>query len=84
MDFPEFANFESSYSASISRVGGRDNNRRQRERQNAQRSLHYRAGNKKTVHCESHSRHEMSKVKEPLEGSDIWLVRAQIYYVFIN
>lgn len=46
---------------------GRNKNRQRRERQNAECNRDYGAGNRKTLHRESHSRHEMSKVKESSE-----------------
>lgn len=41
------------------------------KRQNAEHNLDYGAGIRKTVHCESHGRHEMSKVTESLQVSNV-------------
>lgn len=75
VDFTELAKSKTSYSASLSGVGGSKGGAvilGRVERENAQHNGGgYSAGIRKTVHCESHSRHEMSKVTESWQVTNV-------------
>lgn len=75
MDFTELANSEISYSASLSGVGGRNgewggSNKGQRKKDKMQNTTETTL-QALDRHCESHSRHEMSKVTESWQVSNV-------------